>query len=229
MHSRATNRRFGRVQIGTLLSLVFIASISPSAGAADAESNETIIAPQAARAAKAIQIPQGFTLTTVASEPNLANGVAFCFDPAGRIFVAETYRVKKGVEDNRDHMDWLDDDLAARSVADRREYVKRRMGERIGEFESASEQVRLLEDRDADGLYEHASVFSTGYKAIEEINIIIPKVIPKVNFIFPKMSFIKIQICCEESFFKMVYNIRISAILRIYSLYMWSISFFIMG
>jgi quinoprotein glucose dehydrogenase len=147
---------------------ILMALASLTAFAEDAKSNETVITQQAARAAKAIQLPKGFTLTTVASEPNLANGVAFCFDPAGRIFVAETYRVKKGVEDNRDHMDWLDDDLACRTVADRREYLKRRKGDKIGDFTSASEQVRLLVDANADGLYEKSSIFSTGYNQIED-------------------------------------------------------------
>lgn len=126
------------------------------------------VTPQATLAAKAIQIPAGFTLTTVASEPNLANPVAFCFDPTGRIFVSETYRVKKGVEDDREHQDWLDDDLAARTVADRREFMNRHMGNRIQEYATASEQVRLLEDRNADGIYEHSSIFSTDYKNIED-------------------------------------------------------------
>jgi quinoprotein glucose dehydrogenase len=133
-----------------------------------ADGSSQAVSPQATLAAKAIQLPAGFTLKTVASEPNLANPVAFCFDPSGRIFVAETYRVKKGIEDDREHMDWLDDDLAARTVADRREYLKRHMGKRIRNFTEASEQVRLLEDRDSDGVYEFSSIFSTGYKNIED-------------------------------------------------------------
>jgi quinoprotein glucose dehydrogenase len=133
---------------------------------ADAASQEPTISSEAALAAKAIQVPAGFTLKTVASEPSLANPVAFCFDPAGRIFVAETYRVGKGVEDDRHHPEWLDDDLAARTVADRREYLKRHMGDQIHKFMEASEQVRLLEDRDADGIYEFSSIFSNDYKDI---------------------------------------------------------------
>src|SRR5215217_7422157 len=97
---------------------------------AEPPATQHVVSPQAELAAKAIHVPDGFTLMTVASEPNLANGVAFCFDPAGRIFIAETYRVGKGIEDDRFHMDWLDDDLAARSVEDRRAYLKRHLGER---------------------------------------------------------------------------------------------------
>lgn len=126
------------------------------------------IAAQAELAAKAIQVPTGFTLTTVASEPHLANPVAFCFDSKGRIFVAETYRVGKGIEDDRHHPDWLDDDLAARTVEDRRNLFKRHMGESVKRFAEASEQVRLLEDRNGDGLYEFSSVYSDDYKNIED-------------------------------------------------------------
>src|SRR6478609_9411652 len=73
--------------------------------AADGQAQVSAVSPQATLAAKAIQLPAGFTLKTVASEPNLANPVAFCFNPKGRIFVAETYRVNKGIEDDRQHMD----------------------------------------------------------------------------------------------------------------------------
>src|SRR5882724_6791516 len=100
--------------------LVMVCVFLRSAVAADNQAPKPVVSSQAELAAKAIQVPAGFTLKTVASEPNLANPVAFCFDPTGRIFVAETYRVGKGIEDDRQHIDWLDDDLAARTVGERR-------------------------------------------------------------------------------------------------------------
>ena len=42
--------------------------------------------------------------------------VAFSIDEKGRFFVSETFRVGEGVIDNRQHMDWLDEDLNSRSV-----------------------------------------------------------------------------------------------------------------
>jgi quinoprotein glucose dehydrogenase len=151
-----------------VLPLVFATLCLPFVFAETLEANKSAVTSEAELAGKAIQVPDGFALKTVASEPNLANGVSFCFDPAGRIFVAETYRVGKGAEDNRSHMDWLDDDLAARTVADRRGYLQRHLGDKIHKFQEVSEQVRLLEDRDGDGLYESSSVFSTGYKNLED-------------------------------------------------------------
>ena len=136
--------------------------------AADGANPQAVVSPASELAAAAIRVPEGFTVAPVASEPQLANPVAFCFDPQGRIFVAETHRVHKGVEDNRGHMDWLDDDLAARTVEQRRDFMVRRMGDQIGNYTANSDLVRLLEDRDADGRYEHSSIFSTGYDNVED-------------------------------------------------------------
>src|SRR5262245_12546599 len=61
-----------------------------------------------------IRVPQGLKVDLFAAEPMLANAIAFCFDGKGRVYVAETFRVQRGVTDIRGHMDWLDDDLACR-------------------------------------------------------------------------------------------------------------------
>jgi quinoprotein glucose dehydrogenase len=79
---------------------------------------------EAARATAAIGLPAGFRAELVAAEPELANPVAFTFDDRGRILVCETFRTDRGVEDNRRHMNWLDDDLAARSIEDRLRIVR---------------------------------------------------------------------------------------------------------
>src|SRR5882757_4483770 len=164
---RMTSRSNHRACI--LISALVLICLSCRAGvAADDPNSKAAITPQAELAAKAIQVPAGFTLKTVASEPNVVNGASFCFDPTGRIFVAETYRVGKGIEDDRSHMDWLDDDLQTTTVAGRIEYLKRHLGNKVHKYEEASEQVRMLEDRDGDGVYESSSIFSTGYKNIED-------------------------------------------------------------
>src|SRR5437899_2649302 len=56
------------------------------------------------QAMKRIRVPSGTKIELFAAEPLLANPVAFCFDEKGRCFVAETYRIQKGVTDNRNHM-----------------------------------------------------------------------------------------------------------------------------
>src|SRR5687767_2236558 len=61
----------------------------------------------------------GLKVQLFAAEPLLQNPVAFSQDEKGRWFIAETYRQEKGVEDNRAHANWLNDDIAARTVEDR--------------------------------------------------------------------------------------------------------------
>src|SRR6266550_2060741 len=58
-----------------------------------------------------MQLPAGVKADLWAAEPHVANIVAFAFDEKGRCYVAETFRLHRGVTDNRSHMSWLDDDL----------------------------------------------------------------------------------------------------------------------
>lgn len=153
-------RRGCKPRLFQILTLLVAAAPLPVFG------DEGPVSAGARLAAATLRVGAGYHVTAVASEPLLSNPVAFCFDPAGRIFVAETHRIKHGTEDNRDHMDWLDDDLACRTVEDRRAYLKRRMGDRIGWFTDESELVRLVEDRDKDGVYDHSSVFADGFRDI---------------------------------------------------------------
>ena len=99
-----------------------------------------------------------------AAEPLLANPVAFCFDEKGRCYVAETFRIQHGVTDNRGHMDWLDDDLASRTVEDRialyRKYAKDRFH---NDYEIEHERVRLIEDSKGEGVADRATVFADGF------------------------------------------------------------------
>ena len=110
-----------------LVFLVAIQAVEPP----DAR-KQAVIADEASRdgklASARIKLPKGLLADLFAGEPFLANPVSFCFDLKGNIYVAETYRMHSGVTDNRGHMDWLDDDLACLTVADReakyRKYLK---------------------------------------------------------------------------------------------------------
>ena len=110
----------------------------------------------------------GLSAQLFASEPMVANPVAFCFDERGRVYVAETFRQSKGVEDNRSHMNWLIDDLAARTVADRIEFFKKYLKDDIHQYEIEHDRIRRLEDLDGDGQADVATVFADGFNAIEE-------------------------------------------------------------
>jgi quinoprotein glucose dehydrogenase len=106
------------------------------------------------------RMPQGMRATVWAAEPMLANPVSFCFDEKGRCYVAETFRLHHGVPDNRDHMDWLDDDLASRTVADRVAMYRKYLGDKFHDYETEHERIRLLEDTQGSGKADKDTVFA---------------------------------------------------------------------
>ena len=121
--------------------------------------------PEALQASKSFRVAPGMKLSLFAAEPMLANPVAFGVDEHGRFYVCETFRHHAGVTDNRNHMNWLDADVASRSVDDRvamyRKFLK------PGEFEAFNvehERIRLIEDTDGDGKADKATVFADGFK-----------------------------------------------------------------
>src|SRR5579884_2271865 len=99
------------------------------------------------RETKRIQAPSGMRADLWAAEPLLANPVCFAIDEHNRIYVAETFRLHRGVTDIRGHMNWLIEDLACRTVGDR-EAIHRRHESRaqLRALQQASERVTLLED-----------------------------------------------------------------------------------
>ena len=120
------------------------------------------------RAIQRFRIPAGMNCELFAAEPMLANPVAFCFDERGRIFVAETFRQQKGVEDNRGHGNWLLDDLAAQTVADRIAFFKKHLKDDVKKYAIEHDRIRLLEDSDGDGRADKSTVFADGFNAIED-------------------------------------------------------------
>jgi quinoprotein glucose dehydrogenase len=124
--------------------------------------------PAAEQALAAVSRPAGLEIAVVASEPLVVNPVAFCFDEPGRLYVVETFRQKRGVEDNRSHAEWLDDDLAAQTVADRAAYYKKHLGEAVGKYAQHGDRVRQLRDTNGDRRYDTATLFAGPYQEIIE-------------------------------------------------------------
>ncbi len=141
-------------------------------------------------AIKGFTLPEGFEVELTAAEPHLANPVAFHIDEKGRFFVVETFRHGAGVLDIRGRRDWpnqafveslseerlaglsdelLDADLASKSVDDRIAMLRYYMGDeadaRLG---VESDQIRLIEDRDGDGVADHSSIFADGFNGLAD-------------------------------------------------------------
>ncbi|OAI53640.1 hypothetical protein AYO47_04410 [Planctomyces sp. SCGC AG-212-M04] len=150
-----------------LLLVAVFASFSIAAVAQDESLGIAKASKEPELAIKGFKPATGLSIELVAAEPNLANPVAFCFDEQGRIYVAETFRQSKGVEDNRGHMNWLEDDLALQTVEERDAMYRKYGGEKkVAEWTKFPDRIRRLEDKDGDGVYESATIFSDGYNAL---------------------------------------------------------------
>jgi len=119
-------------------------------------------------AMKRFRLPKGLKVELFAAEPMLANPVAFCIDEQGRFYVAETFRLHAGVTDIRGHMDWLDEELAVKSVEERIAYMTKHEGGKIGDYTKHSDRVRLILDSDGDGKADKATVFAEGFNGIAD-------------------------------------------------------------
>ena len=112
---------------------------------------------------RSFRVPAGLAVELFAAEPLLANPVAFSIDEKGVVYVAETFRLNAGVTDTRGHMNWLDDDLASRTVADRVAMYKKYLGAGFAGYDVEHERVRRIVDRDGDGQADAATVFADGF------------------------------------------------------------------
>jgi quinoprotein glucose dehydrogenase len=122
---------------------------------------------QAQKAIARFQLASGLTAQLWAAEPLLANPVAFCFDEKGRCFVAETFRLHRGVTDNRQHK-WTDDDLASRTIADRIAMYKKHLGGKFASYSGDHDRVRLVVDAKGAGKADSSTIFSDGYSRAED-------------------------------------------------------------
>src|SRR5262249_25782008 len=114
-------------------------------------------------AIKGFRVPAGMKARLFAAEPLLANPVAVYFDEKVRCYGAETFRLHRGVTDDREHMNWLNDDLASRTVEDRIALYKKHLKDKFATYETEHDRVRLLEDTDDDGVADKATVFADGF------------------------------------------------------------------
>ncbi|MEY2427934.1 MAG: quinoprotein glucose dehydrogenase [Verrucomicrobiota bacterium] len=154
---------------------VVILSLAASVSAALAQhqlggsgNTNTFVAPasnEGELAIKAFQVAPDLKVSLWAAEPMLANPVAFNFDEKGRLFVCETFRLGHGVDDIREIMPWLNEELASRTVDDRLAEMKRHLGDRFSTYSEASERVGLLEDRAGHGRADHATIFAEGFNS----------------------------------------------------------------
>ncbi len=116
-----------------------------------------------------IRTPDGMKGGLFAAEPDVANPVAFFTDDQGRVFVCESFRQNQGVTDNRSHdASWLDADLAAQTVEDRRLYHLEHLGDEAISYQQQDDRLRLLVDSDGDGVADESHVFADHFNGLIE-------------------------------------------------------------
>lgn len=151
---------------------LLLATLSSSAHAAEqaGPAAETPVIAEASdeaeRAMAGFSLPQGWASSVFAAEPMMANPVAFHITDQGDVYVAESYRQSAGVEDNRSHMYWVLDDIAAMTVEDRRAFTLKHRAKDIRHFTRRGEQLRMLRDENQDGVADRSTIFAAGFNDI---------------------------------------------------------------
>jgi quinoprotein glucose dehydrogenase len=139
--AQATGEDFGRFDPGQ------VPALKPASDAGE-------------RAIAKMRPAPGLKVELWAAEPMLANPVALNFDNKGRCYLVETWRFEHGVIDMRGHQDWLDEDLASKSVEDRIALVRRKMGPNARTFAKYPDVVRVLEDTRGEGKADKSTMFA---------------------------------------------------------------------
>ena len=113
-----------------------------------------------------LTVPEGSVVTMFGENKDLGvySPTALSVDEKGNVYLAETHRFRFGVMDNRDHLYWLMDDLAAQTTADRvamHEKWKDKVS--LESLTEVSEKIRVLVDTDGDGRADQSKIFAEDF------------------------------------------------------------------
>ncbi|MEM0895911.1 MAG: PVC-type heme-binding CxxCH protein, partial [Verrucomicrobiota bacterium] len=104
------------------------------------------------------------TVETFAEAPDVRNITAFCFDENWDLYLTETHRFRRGVEDNRNHRYWFMEDIRTRTTTDRRRMLEKwepQLGPNY--FTQHKERVLRLRDSNGDGAADEIKEFAAGF------------------------------------------------------------------
>lgn len=130
--------------------------------------------PKSAASAQLVRVPgEGsaatppgvdFRVTATRERTGVTSPTALTFGNDGTLLVAETHRFRFGIEDDRNHLYWYLDDLAAATTADRVALHRKWDGRKpVRDLTQRSEVIRRLDQEGADGAFARGRVFSDGY------------------------------------------------------------------
>ncbi len=111
-----------------------------------------------------LKFPEGMVAKLFAREPDVQNPTAIAFDDRNRLYIAETHRFDRGIEDNRRSLHSVREDFALKSTAERLEMYKRHTDVKaMSYFTKYAEKIRVIEDTDGDGKCDKATVYADGF------------------------------------------------------------------
>jgi quinoprotein glucose dehydrogenase len=148
------------------IALLFIVTVESAVSQDEYKPKIADASKDAELALKGFRLPENVQGSLLAAEPMLANPVCFTITNDGRIIVCETFRQEVGVEDNRGHMNWLENDLQLQSVEERAAMFRRYMGDDVQKWAKEHDRLRMLTDTDGDGVLDRDTVFADGFNNI---------------------------------------------------------------
>lgn len=164
-----------RLMVVAMLGVVICIAGSASASA---DENEKLVTPEPEVPVLAAASGEGFAAIAsfkfpglkcelFAAEPDIGNPIAIHRDYQGRIFAAESYRQEKGIEDNRNHAYWMDEELQAQTVQDRINYILKYHPDANKTYTQFDDRIRVLTDADGDGKADVSKVFANRFNDLE--------------------------------------------------------------
>lgn len=139
-------------------------------------------------ARKRLRVAPGLEVGAWAAEPLVRDLTSVDFDGQGRAYAVETGRRRTSVFDVRNFKDWVEDDLALRTVPDRMRFLEGQLSTNAAfraaatrggkggfrdfngdgrvdarDLEVESERIRLVWDADGDGRADQALPFAEGF------------------------------------------------------------------
>ncbi|HYE33457.1 MAG TPA: PVC-type heme-binding CxxCH protein [Methylomirabilota bacterium] len=123
--------------------------------------------PAARAAVGGLEPAPGLRVELFASDPLLFNPVAFSIDEQGRFFIAESHRWKDSIFDLWSKDDrWKLADFSFTNVSQREAFLRAEFATNLTLLTKDSEIIRLVEDKDGNGIADSSVVFADGFNQV---------------------------------------------------------------
>ena len=122
-----------------------------------------------------INIPKNHTLTQFADRTKVVTPTTLCIDDQGKVFISETFRWRKQVQDirhggknNRYLRERIEDDIKTMELSQRLKVHQKWSGKEpdylnFEEFDDDSETIKTMEDTDGDGIADRFGMFRSDF------------------------------------------------------------------